>query len=69
KSQAFIADYGNAYLRGHREFGCCGVPETAVDSDLFLVDTTFKLLISKDELVSDHRLQRLQKAWNHLVFR
>ncbi|GIY87766.1 retrovirus-related Pol polyprotein from type-1 retrotransposable element R2 [Caerostris darwini] len=40
----------NDYVYGHRKLGCCGLPIAAEDSDLYLVDTAFKLLSSRDEI-------------------
>ncbi|GIY13593.1 uncharacterized protein CDAR_567271 [Caerostris darwini] len=39
----------NEYIYGHRKHGCLGVPIVAEEADLNLIDTAFKLLISRDE--------------------
>ncbi|GBM96076.1 hypothetical protein AVEN_111464-1 [Araneus ventricosus] len=52
----------NDYLYGHRKFGCIGIPITAEDSDLYRIDTAFKLLTSKDEKLALMALQDLQRT-------
>ncbi|GBM22372.1 Retrovirus-related Pol polyprotein from type-1 retrotransposable element R2 [Araneus ventricosus] len=52
----------NDYLYGHRKFGCIGIPITAEDSDLYRIDTAFKLLTSKDEKLALLALQDLQRT-------
>ena len=41
----------NEYLYGSTDAGACGIPIAAEDSDLFLIDTAFKLLTSPDDVV------------------
>ncbi|GIY31138.1 retrovirus-related Pol polyprotein from type-2 retrotransposable element R2DM [Caerostris darwini] len=49
----------NDYVYGHRKLGCCGLPIAAEDSDLYLVDTAFKLLSSRDEICAKTALASL----------
>ncbi|GIY27770.1 retrovirus-related Pol polyprotein from type-2 retrotransposable element R2DM, partial [Caerostris darwini] len=49
----------NDYIYGHRKLGCCGLPIAAGDSDLYLVDTAFKLLSSRDEICAQVALASL----------
>ena len=41
----------NEYIYGSSKGGTCAVPITAEDSDLFLIDTAFKLLSSPDQII------------------
>ena len=41
----------NEYLYGSTDAGACGIPIAAEDSDLFLIDTAFKLLTSPDDVI------------------
>lgn len=43
----------NAYLHGAADKGCIGLPLAAYDSEIALVDTSFKLLMSEDPHFKD----------------
>ncbi|GFS94224.1 reverse transcriptase domain-containing protein, partial [Nephila pilipes] len=59
----------NHYVWGSRDHGCCGVPSAAVDSDLYLIDSAFKLLNSQDEDVATLALAQLKRTVRHRLQR
>ncbi|GIX97729.1 retrovirus-related Pol polyprotein from type-1 retrotransposable element R2 [Caerostris darwini] len=52
----------NDYVYGQRKLGCCGLPIAAENSDLYLVDTAFKLLSSRDEICAKSALASLKST-------
>ncbi|GIY10947.1 retrovirus-related Pol polyprotein from type-2 retrotransposable element R2DM [Caerostris darwini] len=46
----------NEYIYGNRKLGCCGLPISAEDADINLVDSAFKLLSSRDALCAERAL-------------
>ncbi|GBO25818.1 Retrovirus-related Pol polyprotein from type-1 retrotransposable element R2, partial [Araneus ventricosus] len=52
----------NEYIYGHVRSGCVGLPIAAEESDLNRIDSAFKLLTSKDSLLSDLALKHLTNS-------
>ena len=63
--QAASADY----IYGPRGGGCLGVPEAAVDSDIYLVDSAFKLLTSNDGAIKSLAVQEFRRVVRRRVRR
>jgi Reverse transcriptase (RNA-dependent DNA polymerase) len=63
--QAASADY----IYGPRGAGCLGVPEAGVDSDIYLIDSAFKLLTSGDEATKKLAVQELRRIVRRRVKR
>ncbi|GFT79048.1 retrovirus-related Pol polyprotein from type-1 retrotransposable element R2 [Nephila pilipes] len=57
----FLSNASNFCLYGSREFGCCGILEEVTDSDLFLIDTAFKLLSAKEDFVVNQAFSQLAR--------
>lgn len=49
----------NHYIYGPTDKGCCGVLNSKVDADIFIVDSAFKLLNSKDSWIVKRAMQDL----------
>ncbi|GIY31132.1 retrovirus-related Pol polyprotein from type-1 retrotransposable element R2 [Caerostris darwini] len=52
----------NEYIYGNRKLGCCGLPISAEDADINLVDSAFKLLSSRDALCAERALPSLHST-------
>ncbi|CAL1300443.1 unnamed protein product [Larinioides sclopetarius] len=50
----------NEYLYGHTKSGCLGIPIAAEESDLNRIDSTFKLITSRDELLAELAFENLK---------
>lgn len=50
KSTLYLSNFAtNDYLYGSAAAGSCGIPLAAEDSDVFVIDSAFKLLTTPDQ--------------------